>query len=537
MTAHRPPPLTPTAFLQTFIAQSINVAGQLCSLEDRDRQRYIEHLGLAAASCMESAGRVCQSIDADAPLDQARYANLIVEIKNHIGGQFQILEHTRGHITVVNHVCPFGEAVKQAPELCRMTSSVFGAIGARNFGYAKVHLSKRIAVGDGCCEARVYLESALATDKPGDEYHAHDGAVSSGLSGSEDPELQRRLGDTWCAAQHASGRKLPGMRIVAESRAMRAALDAARTVAPTDASVLITGETGVGKEVVARTIHVLSPRRDNPFVTLNCGAIPEGLVESELFGHERGAFTGACDVHRGFFERADGGTLFLDEINSLPLAAQVKLLRVLQEGAFERVGGAHTQYVDVRVVAASNQDPDELLHGGRLRHDLYYRLNVVPIDIPPLRRRIDDLSALAQAILSRLAEKYDRGEKLLGPDAWRQLLAHDWPGNIRELENRLERAYLFTEGRLIDRIGELALPETDESGDGIPLRELKREAANAAESRAIRDSLRRYRGRVSAVARELGVTPRAVQQKLKSHGIKPAEYRQPEDQQPHNRTW
>ncbi|AOU99138.1 hypothetical protein BI364_15415 [Acidihalobacter yilgarnensis] len=528
MSASHPSPLNPVAFLQAFIVQSIKVAGQLGSLEARDRLRYIEHLGLAAASCLESAGREQQSLDADAPLDQDRYASLIVEIKNQIGGKFSRTSSAPGYVSVVNHVCPFGDAVMQAPELCRMTSSVFGAIGARNFGYAKVHLHKRIATGDGCCEARIFVEPALAQGQPGDEYQSRDGTVSSSLVGGEDPELQRKLSDTWCANRKTTKHTAPAIHMVAESPAMRAALRVARVVAPTDASVLITGETGVGKEIIARTIHALGKRHDKPFVTINCGAIPEGLVETELFGHERGAFTGAYDVHHGYFERADGGTLFLDEINSLPLAVQVKLLRVLQEGTFERVGGSQTLAADVRILAATNQDMTGLLREGGFRHDLYYRLNVVPIDIPPLRRRIDDLSALANHILRRLSEKYGVAEKILGSEAWHQLVSHDWPGNIRELENLLERAFLFTEGPLIEHV--LELPGGTSAGapaDGVNLRALKHQAASAAERRAIQDSLQRYRGQIRAVARELGVTTRAVHQKLKSHGIKPAEYRHP----------
>lgn len=526
MSTSHPLPLNPIAFLQAFIVQSVKVAGQLGSLEAHDRQRYIEHLGLAAASCLETAGRERQSLGADTPLDQDRYARLIVEIKNRIGGNFARDASAPGAVRVVNHVCPFGDAVLQAPELCRMTSSVFGAIGARNFGYAKVHLHKRIAAGDGCCEARIYLDPALAQGQAGDEYRACDGTVSSSLVGDEDAVLQRRLSETWCAARKASKRPTPNVQIVAESPAMRAALRVARIVAPTDASVLITGETGVGKEVVARTIHALGDRHAQPFITINCGAIPEGLVETELFGHERGAFTGAYDVHHGYFERAHGGTLFLDEINSLPAAVQVKLLRVLQEGTFERVGGSQTLSTDVRILAATNQDMNALLREGRFRHDLYYRLNVVPIDIPPLRRRVDDLSALAAHILRRLAGKYRVPEKILGSEAWHQLVGHDWPGNIRELENLLERAFLLTEGPLIERVVDLpGDPAAGASQDGVNLRALKHQAASAAERRAIQDSLQRYRGQIRDVARELGVTPRAIHQKLKSHGIKSAEYR------------
>jgi len=263
-------------------------------------------------------------------------------------------------------------------------------------------------------------------------------------------------------------------------------------------------------------------------VTVNCGAIPDNLVESALFGHEKGAFTGAYEVHHGFFERADGGTLFLDEINCLPVAAQARLLRVLQEGEFERVGGKQTLCADVRVIAASNRRLEELLVTGEFRQDLYFRLNVVPIHLPPLRERRDDLVPLVEHFLRRLSERYQRPRKVLGEQAWRFVMAYDWPGNLRELENALERAFLFTPGPVVEelRITAAAPPASDPPDPGgQSMRQLKKKAAMEVESRLIREALLRFHGNVADMAVSLGITPRAVHMKLKVHGLCAAAYR------------
>jgi Nif-specific regulatory protein len=227
---------------------------------------------------------------------------------------------------------------------------------------------------------------------------------------------------------------------------MREVFRLTRLVAPTPASVLLVGETGTGKEMVARAIHRLSRRADGPYVRVNCGALAESLLESELFGHVKGAFTGAIDNKTGRFEAAHGGTIFLDEISSMSAKLQVKLLRVLQEKEFERVGESRTIRVDTRVIAATNQYLEDEIQAGRFREDLYYRLNVVPIYLPPLRDRRDDVPALARFFLERHSEQHRRDVPELTPDVLKALQTHDWPGNVRELENSMERALVLSNG-------------------------------------------------------------------------------------------
>jgi PAS domain S-box-containing protein len=240
--------------------------------------------------------------------------------------------------------------------------------------------------------------------------------------------------------------------IVGRSSALAAVLDGVRRVAPTDASVLITGETGTGKELIARAVHSNSKRRDKPLIKVNCAAMPSGLVESELFGHEKGAFTGAIARRVGRFELADGGTIFLDEVGELSLDVQAKLLRVLQEREFDRLGGGVAHPVDVRVIAATNRDLSKAVREKIFREDLFYRLNVFPIELPPLRDRKDDIPLLAQYLLKKYAMKIGKPVDGIGPETIHRLQAYPWPGNIRELENVVERAVILADG-LVLRIG------------------------------------------------------------------------------------
>lgn len=239
--------------------------------------------------------------------------------------------------------------------------------------------------------------------------------------------------------------------LVGKSESMRAIYSLIEQVAPSSASVLLTGDSGTGKELVARTLHQKSPRRDRPFVAINCSAIPETLMESELFGHEKGAFTGAASRRQGCFELADTGTLLLDEIAEMPAMLQAKLLRVIEERAIRRLGSRKEISVDVRLLAATNRDPEEAVQGGSLREDLLYRLNVFRIGLPPLRDRKEDLPLLAQHLVTQLAEKHNRPARFLSSGAIAALQYHAWPGNVRELRNVIERAVVICSGEQIER--------------------------------------------------------------------------------------
>ena len=527
---HTKPPskLGALPFLQSFAIQSVKIASQQGCSTCGNRLNLIEHLGLSASGCFEQACREQAGLRGNLSADQ--YADIIVSLKNQIGGNFSRASGEAGIVRVINTRCPFGDAVKEAPELCRMTSSVFGGIAARNFGYAKVELKKRIATNDGGCEVCIYLDRNKAAGRDGDEYHVEGDMIIARSAARETVvRVEEKMRQAWCQSNQDKAPSAYAMpKIVAESMAMRRALEAAERVAPTTAAVLIWGETGVGKEIIARAVHALSPRASREFVAINCGAIPENLVESQLFGHEKGAFTGAYQVHHGVFERAEKSTLFLDEIDSLPLLAQARLLRVLQEGEYERVGGKQVLHSDVRIIAAANRGLDGMVKSGKFRQDLYYRLNVVPIHIPPLRERRDDASTLIDHILRKLAAKYGAPAKTLSERSWIRAMMYEWPGNVRELENVLERSFLFAEGPVIEDI----IIGTDELG-GMPegmqdetvLRSMKKRAAMEIECKVLREALLRCEGNVSAAAREMGITPRAVHQKLRSHGIDPGLYR------------
>jgi DNA-binding NtrC family response regulator len=292
--------------------------------------------------------------------------------------------------------------------------------------------------------------------------------------------------------------------------------------------VLLLGESGTGKELFARAVHHLSPRREKPFVAVNCAAIPETLIESELFGHERGSFTGATERRPGKFELASGGTVFLDEIGELPLAAQGKLLRAIEEKVVDRIGGRAPVPVDVRVVAATNRDLQAEAERGEFRRDLYFRLAVFPVTIPPLRERGEDVLLLARHFASQLGRELRRREATLTDEAAAALRAHDWPGNVRELENAIERACILSDGPALTPADlgiskSPAAPKGEEAGAGFDLSgtlaEAAERAARAVERRKIADALRAAEGNKTRAAEALGVSYKTLLTKIKEYEL------------------
>src|SRR5690349_3938372 len=303
-------------------------------------------------------------------------------------------------------------------------------------------------------------------------------------------------------------------RMIGSSPQMRKVYQTIEQAAPTSASVLIWGESGTGKELVAQTIHQLSPRNGSPFVPINCAAIPETLLESEIFGHEKGAFTGAVDRREGCFELADRGTLFLDEIAEMTPATQVKLLRVLQERRFRRVGGRQEQSVDVRVLAATNIDPLEAVRVGKLREDLYYRLNVFAIELPPLRQRKEDLALLVQSFLADFNARNNKQVSALDPAAMRILEQYNWPGNVRELRNVIERAVILSSGEFIDQ--KQLPPLVTDSPDVVKptLSLTPGTTVEEAETRLILMTLEHTRDNKTRAAEILGISLKTLHNKL-----------------------
>jgi two-component system response regulator AtoC len=312
-------------------------------------------------------------------------------------------------------------------------------------------------------------------------------------------------------------------QLVAEGPAMKEVLRVVQKVANAPATVLIQGESGTGKEVVARAIHELSPRAERPFVAVNCGAIPETLIESELFGYAKGAFTGAQGNKRGLFEEADGGTILLDEIGELPLAVQPSLLRVLQQGEVRRVGDARSTRVDVRVLAATNRDLQQQVAAGKFREDLYYRLNVVGIELPPLRERVEEIPALARRFLEKHAQRMGEPPRRLSEAALQTLRAYRFPGNVRELENALERALVLSDDVELSpdafpeamRAEPIPSPPQALGDDDLSVKRAQR----ALEAELIRKALLRTQGNRSKAAELLELSPRALLYKIREYGL------------------
>ncbi|MBN8441876.1 MAG: sigma-54-dependent Fis family transcriptional regulator [Thauera sp.] len=322
--------------------------------------------------------------------------------------------------------------------------------------------------------------------------------------------------------------------LLGQSPAFVAAMKLMRRFAETSAHVLIQGETGTGKELVARAIHYLGTHRYQPFVPVNCGALPDNLMENELFGHARGAFTDARDSQPGLIGSAEGGTLFLDEIECLSMKGQVALLRFLQDGRYRQLGAQSDRRADVRVIAASNQDFAELVRAGRFRQDLYYRLAIMAVDLPPLRQRGGDILLLIEHFLARFAREYRRTVPQLDPSSARAALAHDWPGNVRELENLVHRQFLLAEGDVV-RLDDALEPASTTCADeehavwsldftGMDMKLAKAEVIARFERDYLKQAIALTRGNVSLAAQHAGKERRAFGKLLKKYGIDRSRY-------------
>jgi DNA-binding NtrC family response regulator len=316
--------------------------------------------------------------------------------------------------------------------------------------------------------------------------------------------------------------------MVGQSRKMQKVYEMVRVVADSDATVLIRGETGTGKELIARAIHRHSTRHKKNFVSLNCAAIPSTLLEAELFGYEKGAFTGAVTQKPGKFERADEGTLFLDEIGEIPPEMQVKLLRTLQEGEFDRMGGTKTLKVDVRIIATTNRDLEKAMRDGGFRSDLFYRLNVIPIMLPPLRERKEDIPLLVNHFIDKFSKKNNKEIKSISPSALSSLMQYHWPGNVRELENVIERTVVLTAK---DRISDVEVPISgtnghflEISGNDMSFRSSKKKVIESFEIYYLTEAMKHNKGNISAAAKKAGLDYKNFHSKLKKYNIKKRQF-------------
>ncbi|MGD9054425.1 MAG: sigma-54 dependent transcriptional regulator [Desulfobacterales bacterium] len=308
-------------------------------------------------------------------------------------------------------------------------------------------------------------------------------------------------------------------RIIAVSPSMKMVMDSIKRLAQTESTILMTGETGTGKSFLSGNIHFNSPRRHKPFIKVNCANIPETLLESELFGHEKGAFTGADKLRIGRFEQANGGTLFLDEFCELSFDLQAKLLRVLEEKTFERLGGSKTIHAEIRIIAATNRDIEAMVQEGRFREDLYYRINVLRIHLPPLRERIECIEPLAHHLIGRLSQMVKKQITSLSPEVLVLLKTYPWPGNIRELSNTLERAIFLADGDRIEAV-HISIPKINEQPAAVaapPAKQLR--LSDEEERKLICRALEKHLWIQKDAARELGLTPRALNYRIKKHGI------------------
>jgi len=330
-------------------------------------------------------------------------------------------------------------------------------------------------------------------------------------------QLQKQVSESEAVTQTLR-EKLGLRQLIGESPAFLAEIRKIPVVAQCDANVLISGETGTGKEVCARAIHYLCPRAHNPFIPVNCGAIPTELVENELFGHERGAFTDASTSQCGLIHEAEGGTLFLDEVDSLPALAQVKLLRFLQEKEYRRLGSSRTYQADVRIIAATNSNLEETVRAGKLRRDLYYRVNILPLTLPPLRERREDIPLLARHFLAKYTAEFNKQATDFSADAMPALVSYDWPGNVRELEHVIERVVALSERAVIHKT-DIVLPRAETSACQDSFREAKAKVIAQFEKTYIQELLLAYQGNITRAAEAARKNRRAFWQLIRKHHI------------------
>jgi len=490
----------------------------------------IDEMGYGAARFFEAVQKPDAAVDHALALPE--YGKLVSQIMKGAAAPAPLVQVERECLQLTMPHCPFTDWSEQSQHVCHFIFSIAGHIAARRFGYAKVRYQTCPKSQDGACDISICTDVTRAGQGGGYEYWSRRKSATQRAAGGEVWLLEAR------AEVAVKEPELPtetvslgesDLTMVVRSRAMHRVLRAIKTIAPTSATVLITGETGVGKELVARAVHALSNRSDRPFIAMNCGAIPETLIESTFFGHERGAFTGAHQACPGVFERAQDGTLFLDEIDSLSPAGQLRLLRVLQEGEYTRVGGRQTLRAHARIVTATNRQLEEAVQQGGFRQDLFYRFNVLPLAIPPLRERPEDIPALVEHILTKLNRKHDKQITSIPGEVMHQLMRHNWPGNVRELENVLERSFLFSIGYEL----ELIMQPLDFADSEVastfepdkPWRQYRKEAVASMEKKYLKAALVRFDGNVCMVAALMDLTTRAIYMKLREHHIDARAYK------------
>jgi len=477
-------------------------------------------------SVLEVLGRRCDAVRGAVTLCDQSAGILTVEAALGYPGQGERVRYRLGE-GITGMVAESGTPAV-IPRVSREPRFLHRAVGPEARSEETTFICVPI-VADGTMEGTLSIELTFADERDCDRMvqvlRIAAGMISQALRIQRLVDLERqRLVEENTQLRQELRERYEFTNIVGNSGPMRRVYEQVAQVVGTNTTVLIRGESGTGKELIAHALHHHSPRSGKPFIRVNCAALPETLVESELFGYERGAFTGAQARRKGRFELADGGTLFLDEIGELSMSTQVKLLRVLQEREFERLGGSGTVRVDVRLIAATNKNLEQALEEGTFREDLYYRLNVFTICIPPLRERKSDVLLLAEHFVRKYTELHGRSIKRISTPAIDMMMTYHWPGNVRELENTVERAVLVAEGDVIHGHHLTPTLQTAEASGTVVSGSLA-EAVAAFESNLIQDALKTTRGNRASAARLLSTTERIISYKIRRYGIDPRRFR------------